>query len=234
MKYKSILVISDFHAPYSHPDSTKFLSTIKKQFRPDKIVCIGDEVDYHAISFHPSDPDLLSPGDELKQAICQLKGLYKLFPKVSVIDSNHGSLVYRKGKVHGLPRHVLKSYNNILEAPKSWIWSNDLTLTMSDGNQVYFHHGKTSAPAKLSKNMSMSCVQGHYHSRFEIIYWANPTNLYWDMRVGCLIDDDSMAFNYNKTTMDRPIIGCGIIINGQPKLLPMLLNNKGRWAGKLL
>lgn len=220
------------HLPYHHADLVAFLKSIKTKYSPDRVVCIGDEVDYHAISFHSHDPDLFSPADELKSAIGYMKHIYKLFPTVDVIDSNHGSLVYRKAKAMGLPRNVFKSYNSILEAPKTWKWHTDLTLTLSDGSKCYFHHGKTSAPAKLSKNMSMSCVQGHYHSRFEIIYWANPNGLFFDMRVGCLINDASMAFNYNKTTMDRPIIGCGIILNGKPKLLPMVLNKKGRWTGE--
>ena len=231
MKCKSILVISDMHLPYHHKDLLSFLKAIKTKYSPDRIVCIGDEVDYHAISFHAHDPDLFSPADELKSAILHLKQIYKLFPKVDVIDSNHGSLVYRKAKAMGLPRNVFKSYNAILEAPKYWKWHNDLTLTMSDGNKVFFHHGKSSAVGKLSKNMSMSSVQGHYHSRFEIFHWANPTGLFFDMRVGCLINDHSMAFAYNKTTMDRPIIGCGIILDGQPKLLPLIKDNKSRWTG---
>lgn len=195
---------------------------------------IGDEVDYHAISFHGADPELMSPSDELKAAIHKLEPLYKLFPTVDVIESNHGSLVYRKQKFHGLPRSVFKSYRDVLEAPKGWKWGFDLTLTMSDGNKVYFHHGKSSAYAKLSKNMSMCVVQGHYHSRFEVIYWANPNGLFWDMRVGCLINDKSLAFNYNKTTLDRPILGCGVIVDGQPQLLPMILDRHGRWIGKLI
>lgn len=221
------------HLPYQHVDLIPYLKAIKSKYSPDRVVCIGDEVDYHAISFHQHDPDLFSPADELKSAILYLKQIYKIFPTVDVIDSNHGSLVYRKAKAVGLPRNVFKSYNNILEAPKTWKWSTDLTLKMSNGQNVYFHHGKTASPGKLSKNMSMSCVQGHYHSRFEVIYWANPNGLFFDMRVGCLINDRSMAFHYNKTTMDRPIIGCGIIINSQPKLIPMVMDKKGRWTGEL-
>lgn len=234
MKYKSILCISDLHFPYSHSDTFKFLESVKKKYKPDYIVLIGDEIDGHSWSFHPSDPDLSNPGDELQNAIRHMKKLYKIFPKATVIDSNHGSLVYRKAKVHGLPRHVFKSYRDVLEAPKTWNWQYDLTLKMSDDNYVYFHHGKTSSVGKLSKNMSMNSVQGHYHSRFEIYYWSNPTGLYWDMRIGCLINDKSLAFNYNKTTIDRPIIGTGIILNGQPRLLPMILNKDGRWIGKIL
>jgi hypothetical protein len=53
------------------------------------------------------------------------------------------------------------------------------------------------------------------------------------MRVGCLIDDASMAFAYNKVFKERPVIGCGIVINGFPRLIPMALDKHGRWKGKL-
>ena len=36
---------------------------------------------------------------------------------------------------------------------------------------------------------------------------------------------------YNKLQKARPIMGHGIIINGQPRLLPMVLNKKHRWIG---
>jgi hypothetical protein len=54
-------------------------------------------------------------------------------------------------------------------------------------------------------------------------------SLNWSMMVGCLIDDKSMAFAYNKVNSQRVILGCGIIINGQPKLLPMILKKGGMW-----
>lgn len=232
--YKSVLIISDQHFPYNHPDIIAFLSAIKKKYRPDKVINIGDEVDWHSISFHNHDPDLLSPSDELKTAINRLKPLYKMFPKMDLLESNHGSLVYRKGKVNGLPRHVFRSYRDILGAPKDWRWHFDLTIKLSDGTLCYFHHGKSSNGLKLSQAMGMNVCQGHFHSSFNIQYWANPLGLYWSMQVGCLIDDDSMAFSYNKTTLGRPLIGVGIIIKGQPKLIPMILNKKGRWIKEII
>lgn len=69
----------------------------------------------------------------------------------------------------------------------------------------------------------MSCVQGHFHEKFKIYYWANPLGLYWAMQVGCLIDDDSLAFAYNNVNLKRPIIGCGVIVDGVPILEAMPL-----------
>ena len=66
-------------------------------------------------------------------------------------------------------------------------------------------------------------------TKYGISYWGNPESLLWAMQVGCLIDKDSMAFAYDKVFKDRPIIGCGIIINSQPKLLPMVLSKGGSW-----
>jgi len=233
-KNSRVLIISDTHYPYQHPDTYDFLKKIKEEYDPDKVVHIGDEIDGHSISFHNTDPDLLSPSQEFEKAIDELRDLYKMFPNVDLVESNHGSLVYRKAKAHGLPASVIKPYREMLDAPKGWNWHKELVLVLSDGRPCLFHHGKTSSPMKLSKNMSMSSVQGHYHSKFQINYWANPIDLYFDMYVGCLIDDKSLAFAYNKTTIDRPLIGCAMIIKGQPVLLPMVLDGSGNWIGKLV
>ena len=114
-----ILIISDMHIPYQHPDTVAFLRAIKKKYKPTRVICVGDEIDAHAMSFHDSDPDLPSAGDELQAAIKTLKPIYKIFPQMDLVDSNHGSMVYRKGKHHGIPRKYLREYGEVLEAPKT-------------------------------------------------------------------------------------------------------------------
>jgi hypothetical protein len=220
------------HHPYAHPDTVAFLRAVKKKYRPDFVLCLGDEVDHHAISFHDSDPDLPSAGDELEEAIKKLRPLYKLFPKMVVLESNHGSLVYRKAFAHGLPKKVIKSYNEILEAPKGWKWVPDLVFKTPLG-PVYSCHGKSAGPGKLASLMGMSCVQGHHHSTAQIYYISTPERLIFDMHSGCLVDDKSLAMAYNKLTIKRPIISCSVIINGVPEIVPMVLNKKGRWKGTL-
>lgn len=234
MKYKSILVIPDLHAPFQHPDAFKFLDAVNEKYLPQKVVQLGDEVDGHTISFHQSDPDIpFSPSSELDKAIWHLKDLYVIFPRMNLIESNHGSLVYRRQKFAGLPRSVIKEWRDILEAPKNWVWSFDLTLQMSNGQYVYFHHGQSKNVLRNSQQRSMCYVQGHHHGNFEIQYWANPLNLFWAMTSGCLIDRKSLAFYYGKNNLPKPILGCSVIINGIPKLIPMTLNKKDRWIGKL-
>ena len=117
---------------------------------------------------------------------------------------------------------------------KKWKWVDDLTLTMSNGQRCFFTHGRSADISKVSQTMGMSAVQGHYHTKFLISWWANPDNLFFAMNVGCLINQKSMAFNYAKNFKTRFILGCAVIIDGYPKLLPMVLNSKGDWIKTLV
>ena len=66
-----ILCISDTHYPYAHPDHLDFLQALKKKYKfgsKDKYVMLGDELDYSALSFHDSDPDLPNSTKELDLA----------------------------------------------------------------------------------------------------------------------------------------------------------------------
>jgi predicted phosphodiesterase len=233
MSYKRILVISDMHLPYHHKNSIQFLKEIKKEFKPDFIVNIGDLLDFHAINMHTHDPDLYSAGMELDKAKEYIKQLEDLFPEVTEVDSNHSSLVYRRALKYGMSKQFLKPYGEFLGTRK-WKWVDDLTLTMSNGQRCFFTHGRSADVLKVSQTMGMSAVQGHYHTKFLISYWANPDNLFFAMNVGCLINQKSMAFSYAKNFKTRFILGCGIIINGVPRLLPMVINNQGKWINKIV
>jgi len=233
-KHSRILVVSDLHVPFHHVDAASFLDKIKKTYKPDTIIFTGDEVDNSSISFHEKEIDLpFSPSSELKQSIKYLKEFYDLFPKATILDSNHGSLWYRKGKSAGLPRSVFKSYNEILEAPKTWNWVPDLTLKASNGEYIYFHHSISSSGLLASRQLGLNYVQGHVHSKFEIQWWASPTGNRWALTVGCLVDHDSIAFAYAKNNLKKSINGCGIILDGIPRLIPMVMNKKGRWVGRI-
>ncbi len=231
-KAKSLLVLSDMHHPYSHPDTVPFLKAVKAKYKPDTVVCIGDEADFHDASFHDSDPDLDSAGVELEKAIKGLKPIYKLFPKVTVIESNHGSMVLRKALVGKIPRKAIKSYNDVLDAPKGWKWVFD-TIIQTPLGPVYFCHGKSGAAGRLASQYGMSCVQGHFHERAQIMYISTPEKLMFDAHTGCLANDKSLALGYNKINPKRPIISILVIINGIPHIVPMVLNSNGRWIKSL-
>ena len=230
---KRILVISDLHIPYHHKDSFGFLREIKKEYKPDFVVNIGDLLDFHAISMHSHDPDLYSAGHELDKSKEYIKQLEDIFPQMVEVESNHSSLVYRRALKFGMSKQFLKDYGEFL-GTKKWKWVDDLTLTMSNGQRCFFTHGRSADVLKVSQTMGMSAVQGHYHTKFLVSWWANPDNLFFAMNVGCLINQKSQIFAYAKNFKTRFILGSAMIVDGYPKLLPMVLNNKGNWIGKLV
>ena len=184
------------------------------------------------MSFHDKDPDMSSPSDERKLALPKIKELEKMFPKMDLLDSNHGSLVYRRAFKHGIPRAYIKNYNDYLEVGKGWKWHEDITLDTPLG-KVYFCHGKTNNIFSHAQSLGMSAVAGHYHSLYGCRYYGNSLGLYYGLQCGCLIDPKALAFKYNKLQKARPVIGTAVIINGIPILEPMILDKKGNWIGKL-
>lgn len=227
-----VLLVSDLHVPYHHQDALDFLQYLKEKYKPTRVICLGDECSLEANSYHEKDPNMVAAGCELKISLPVIAQLHKMFPKMDIMDSNHGSLVFRKAKTHGIPKDYLKSYNEVLQVDAGWVWHNDLTIELPNGQDCYICHGKSTDVLKLSKNMGQSAVQGHYHSSLGASYWANTRGLYWGLQAGCLIDHHALAFKYNSLQLNRPLLGSGLIIDSLPVVEPMVLDNEGRWVGR--
>jgi len=231
-KKSVVLAIPDIHFPAHHPDTFEFLAAVKKSYKITEVICLGDEIDAAGLGDWDKDPDQPSAGDELKASVVLMKKLYKLFPVVKCCVSNHTDRIYRKPFKSGIPKSLIKSYAEILEAPKGWRWASSWEI---DGI-VYEHgegfSGKDGALKAAAANMQ-STVIGHLHAYAGIQYYANAKHLIWGFNAGCLIDRANPAFNYGKHIKAKPIIGVGIIESGVPRFIPMKLTTSGRWTGKL-
>uniref|UniRef100_A0AB74UP96 Metallo-phosphoesterase n=1 Tax=Aeromonas phage vB_AdhaP_MF TaxID=3367373 RepID=A0AB74UP96_9CAUD len=232
---KRILVIGDLHAPYTHPDALAFLRHVRDTYSPDIVVQMGDETDGHAISFHDSDPNLDSAGVELEKAKEFLGRFHKLFPNALLCDSNHGSLIYRRAKAHGLPVQMIKKYRDILfpdHGAPGWSWADAWEL-MTPLGRVRFQHQVSSDIMLNAAHEGCSVVLGHEHGKFNVQWAASSDRIYFGAYAGCLIDKKSLAFAYGKLTRYKPILGCMVITDGCPQHIPMLLDKTGRWVGRV-
>ena len=234
-----VIFISDIHEPYSHKDSIPFVSAIRKKYwnraGNPLAVFLGDELTYHGISFHPSDPDVESPGHELDLGISRIRKWHTLFPKAYVMESNHGSLLYRKQKFHGIPKFAFKNYNQLLGIPqKDWKWVNDLVIPIGPKKDVYVCHNRGNDVLKLSQSLGMSAVMGHIHEKMNIQYWGSQLGTNFAMQCGCLIDNTQADFDYNKINLKTPMIGTGVIVNGVPKIYLLIVDRNNRWIGELI
>lgn len=230
-----ILAIPDLHIPYEHPDALSFIAAVIAEYDPNLVVNLGDMLDFHNISFHDSDPDLDSAGAELEKARESIADWEWLIPEQYIIGSNHGDLPIRKFLNAGLPREFLKDYNAIYGVGEGWKFVEDLTITPKSKYlpDIYFAHGIRKNALGVAQQRGQRFICGHYHENFEVQYAGNPNSLIWSVMSGCLIDKKSLAFNYNKLNLNRPVLGCTVILYGVPMLIPMILDKKGRWIGEV-
>lgn len=206
----TVMAIPDLHFPYHHPDALKFLISVYEEMQPDLVICLGDEVDMAALSFHDKDPSMPSAKDEYEAAIEHLGDLYRAFPNMLVCQSNHTSRPFRVAHKAGLPVHYMKSYEEFLQAPKGWSWHDRIVI-----NDVMYIHGdpksgRNAAWAWMNEN-KMSTVIGHIHGHGGVQYSASPYKKTFALNAGCLIDERAMAFRYGAKYAHKATLGCGII-----------------------
>lgn len=219
-----VLVIGDTHIPYEHPNYLAFCKKVYKEYKCNRVVHIGDLADGHALSFHESDPDLASAGDELALFSKRIKPWMKAFPKAQICIGNHCALPFRKAKTAGIPKSMIKDYASIYSTP-GWEWGHRFDI---DGVQ-YFHgkgSGKNAAMTAAILERS-SIVMGHLHSQSGVSFTASHKDRLFAVNTGCGINIKSPAFAYGANMSARPILSCAVIIDGWlPHVIPMKLGGK--------
>jgi hypothetical protein len=122
-------------------------------------------------------------------------------------------------KHSGVPIRALKPLEDLYEAPL-WSWHDDILLRTNSG-RVYLCHGKSGVYGKMPKEMGASCVQGHFHGKFEITYHKSVLGTRFNMFIGCLVDEHGLAMAYGKNHLPKPILGTGgLKSSGEPVLFP--------------
>lgn len=208
-----VLAIPDLHEPFGHKDAYDFLRDVSKEYKPKKIICLGDEGDQHRLSVHEQHPDMPSAKDEYTAMIKRLKTFYKLFPKTEVCISNHTARPFRKASSAGIPSLYLREYRDFMQAPRGWTWHQRILVQ----NVVYEHgegvSGKDAAWKAMMQNKK-STVIGHIHGYGGVVYSSDPFSQTFAANAGCLVDVDALAFKYGEKYRNKSTLGCVVTIDG--------------------
>lgn len=210
----TVLVIGDTHEPFCHPQYFRFISDMRDKYDPDTIVHIGDVVDQHSASVkYLSDPNGRSTGDEFKLARKRLAKWHDAFPDVRVCIGNHDARHIQAARKVGLNDEYLRDYAEVWNTP-SWTWRDKFFL---DG--VLYEHGTGTvgkdAAIRRAINQRSSLVMGHTHTFAGVTYHANASDLIFGLNVGCGIDARAYAFEYGTCFTNKPVLGCGLVIDGE-------------------
>jgi predicted phosphodiesterase len=225
----NVLVIGDTHCPAMLPEYVDFLQDIQESWGCDRVVHIGDLVDWASISYHPKAPSLKNSEAEFEHAAAQVADLYAAFPEADWLIGNHDSLTERQATDLGLPLNVLKDYDE-LWGVQGWTVHPRYADLIIDG--VCYRHGDKgkggSMPAFMNaKTEFQSVVQGHFHASAGVLFGANINQRFFGMQVGSGVDYRKAAMAYGVKYSSKPLLGCGVVIQGEtPIFEPMLLENK--------
>lgn len=217
---ENYLVISDLQIPFEHPKALAHCQYLQKYYKIKKenIYCVGDELDQLFGGLYGKDPNgNLSAMTEIMISLEKLKEWYSVFPIMSVATSNHGSRWYRKAFEAEIPSILMRKYEEVIEAPKSWVWKKRFLVDASKQKFIIEHGddwgGQTPA-AKAALHYGISIACGHHHSKMQIIHQTTALKNTWSFVTGCMIDFEAYAFNYARTHSHKPAIGTGVIIDG--------------------
>lgn len=215
-----VLAFSCTHAPFTHPDALDFLRDLKREYRPDTVVCLGDLGDQHGWSRHERQPDALGQADEDRACLAWCKQLYKVFKDVKACIGNHDTRLAKTNIRAGLPSRFHIGIRELYQSPKGWDWQE---MHLVDG--TYFLHGdacRTGEPALFAaRALGGSVAIGHYHQKSGVKWEVSPLAKRFALSVGCLVDETSPGMRYAKVSLQRSAIGAAVIIDRVPRWIPL-------------
>lgn len=216
---KPILLISDLQIPFEHEKALRFCTYLKKHYSipDDNCLNVGDELDAYHGGQWPKDPNgNFSAVGELAQAKETLKKWYSAFPKMKLAISNHGLRWVRKATAAEIPSQMMRSYEEIIQAPDTWVWKQKWVFDKIKHPFAMVHgmgYSGKDGHRNAAIDNGMSTAIGHLHSHAAIDYIKTDSQKFWAFNTGCLIDADAYAFSYGKESRFKPCIGAGIIFN---------------------
>lgn len=207
----NVLIVGDLHSPFILEGYLEFCKGLYVKHNCSRVIFIGDILDQHAMSFHTPDPDGYSSGHELDLAIEQIKPWYEAFPVTDVMMGNHDFRIQRQAKASKLPKKVLKSYKEVIEAPEGWTFhNNDLEI----GHNILVTHGTIGDAITRAKDSRQSVIQGHLHTKAYVEWSVSNKDKIFGMQVGCGLDRSSYAAAYAADNAKKPVIAAGLLIDG--------------------
>jgi len=221
-------IIGDTHLPYELDGYLDFCQETFDRHGVDTVVHIGDMFDNHSLSFHDSEPMLHNVMGEYESAFERAQDWFEAFPEATLIMGNHDRIPARQLRKLGMePSIYMRPIEELFGMPPGWSVADSVVI-----DNVLYHHGETAGGIngfRKDAEQRMRCtVSGHNHSNAGISATATDDQLVWGMSVGCGVNQKHMAFAYGKNFAKKPIVACGVVIEGEPLINYMDLGSKVR------
>jgi len=211
---RPVLVFSDTHSPYHHPNALDFLAETYDKWNCGSMVNAGDGFDFHYQSRHVTECDAYNPREEYKIARGFNRSICKISRNGVFVPGNHDMIPHRQMASIGLDPMLLQAPEKLYGLCNGWKVSQ-MYHTIFDG-QVLIEHGIGSGGMYGAINTALkkrcSFVQGHIHAHAMVKYSQNYKDKIFGMNVGCLLDESSLAARYGRFYASKGVLGCGVVV----------------------
>lgn len=210
---KRIVVISDLQIPFHDVQATRNLAKFISKYKPDDVLCVGDELDFQTISRWSSGRDEWSGTIGRDRSTAQ-QVLWDL-QVTHIVRSNHTDRLYkslasRLPGLIGLPELEYENFMGFKELgikfhTKPYEITKDWIMVHGDEQSTKPHGGLTALEA--AKRHGKSVVCGHTHrqgiSSFTTASGGHLTGILTGFEVGHLMDTTQAyytrgTFNWQK------------------------------------
>lgn len=243
---KTIVGVSDLQIPYHHPPAVKALRTFIQDWRPDEVICVGDEIDFPQISRWNKGTKGEYIGQVHKHRDKAVQVMEAL--KVNhVMRSNHGDRLqnYLKQYAPGLAddpdfqyeRYMRYDQIGVTYHKAMWQFAPGWLLAHGDEGGLSQNPGETAKKLALRAGKSIFC--GHTH-RCGLVphteaYGGHHTRTIYGFEGGCLMDLKQAT--YLKSGGANWQLAFGIFFVDGNKVTPfpvfMRPNGEFTWEGRV-
>ena len=209
-----ILVIGDIHEPATHPGYLPWCQHLYEKWNCDTVIAIGDVLDYHAISFHAREIDAPNAEQEYELSLAGVARWRDAFDTLTCLIGNHDERVHRLAASVSIPARFIRSFADLWETPK-WKWVRE---TIQDGCLFIHGTGYSGQQPEMAaaRAAMMNVTLGHCHSVGGVRRLSTPSQDIWGMSTGCGVDIEAPGMRYGRNMVSKPVLGAGIVIDGQP------------------
>ena len=205
-------IISDTHFPGHVDGALDFVLWVGDTWGIEQWVHVGDLIDHHYISRHPTEPEALNPIQEVQAAKDELARWVKAIPEMYICTNSHDRIPERRAKELGMPDLFLRSINEVYNLPDSWRWHDRYKLF----DRTIISHGLGSTGMYAAKNtakiLGCSFIQGHTHAHGAVFDLPRPTGDCCAMNVGCLMDEHKYHAKYGENYKTPVSLGMGVAL----------------------
>ena len=202
-KVRKVVIIPDIHAPYEDYRALQGVFKYIKDYKPDKVVLLGDVIDFYQLSKFDKNPNRITGlQDEIDAARWELGELRKVHKgQITYLEGNHEHRLYRY--LNANPEiSSLRSINKV----ESILGLKDFNINYKHHEQiagVLFKHGNvvrkhSSYTAKGEfDNEGTSGVSGHTH-RIGAHYVTNRSGQHAWFEMGHLCSEKAAEYMEGK------------------------------------